>query len=87
MCGLVDIDSSSPVTNRTWLSAGRDAWLLCLMASFITFVSGTWLCSPMGLKIVLNNQNIVYNTKLEFFRFKLKDYFAARIGELLWGLE
>ena len=87
MCGLVDINSSSPVTNSTWLSVGRDAWLLCLMAIFITFMSGTWLSSPMGLKIVLNNQNIVYNTKLEIFRFKLKDYFAARIGELLWGLE
>ena len=35
------------------------------------------------LIIVSNNQNIVCNTKVKFFRFKLKDYLAARIGELL----
>ena len=35
------------------------------------------------VEIVLNNQNIVYNIKVEFFRFKLKDYCANKTGELL----
>ena len=35
------------------------------------------------VEIVLNNQNIVYNIKVEFFQFKLKDYCDAMTGELL----
>ena len=35
------------------------------------------------VEIVLNNQNIVYNIKVEFFRFKLKDFHGVKTGELL----
>ena len=35
------------------------------------------------VEIVMNNQNIVRNKKVEFFRFKLKDFHAVKTGELL----
>ena len=35
------------------------------------------------VEIVLNNQNIVCNIKVEFFQFKLKDYSADKTGEFL----
>jgi len=35
------------------------------------------------VEIVLKNQNILCNIKVEFFQFKLKSYCAAKTGEFL----